>query len=518
MSHLSSLPPLINALLNPVRYPHLTSEIRVVETHISWLILTGEYAYKIKNPVNFGFLDFTELAQRRLFCLEELRLNQRLTANLYLEVIAIGGSPEHPELGVEPAIEYAVKMRQFASGQLLAEQAKAGNLSVLDMDEIVDQLADFHKHIAIADLNSPYGESSNIRYWFDENFSHLFPLLATWPDKAAVQQIAAIEAWGALEWQRKLALFCERKRSGFVRECHGDLHLGNMTRIDGRVILFDCIEFNPELRWIDVISDVAFLLIDLLRFGYEAYAHRVLNRYLQLTGDYQSLAVLHYYLVYRAVVRAKVALLSAQQQQNPQRIQSAHDDYGFYIHLAEHFTRSPQPQLIITHGFSGSGKSTFAEQLCEATGVIQLRSDVERKRLFGYQASQNTNGEIYSADASTQTYQHLAVLAQSVIDAGYSVLVDATFLRCAQRACFRQLAAQLNVPFSILHCDAPDEVLCQRIIQRKTEGYDASEATLDVLRLQQQNAESFTTDELPAVINANLGVSQVKNRLGLMAC
>ncbi|MGZ4998634.1 MAG: AAA family ATPase, partial [Methylobacter sp.] len=251
---------------------------QISETHISWVLLTGQYAYKIKKPVNFGFLDFSTLEKRHFCCIEELRLNRRLAADLYLEVVPITGTPEHPQIGcTATAIEYAVKMVQFPSGQLLSEHARNGQLDTDLINQLADIVADFHETIEQTDENSPYGDSANINHWFIENFDHIRPLLV---DDAQKQQLQRIQQWGDSEWRRLAEIMQLRKHQGYVRECHGDLHLGNMTLIKGKVTLFDCIEFNPLLRWIDVISEVAFLFIDLLHFGYDRFAYRFLNRYL----------------------------------------------------------------------------------------------------------------------------------------------------------------------------------------------------------------------------------------------
>lgn len=494
-------PPLIHALCNAGVYPHQAEAIRVIETHISWVLLTGQYAYKIKKPVSFGFLDFSTLEKRRFYCAEELRLNRRLAAELYLEVVPITGSPDRPELaGSGPVIEYAVKMFQFPAGQLLSERAACGRLDADCCDQMADKIAAFHGLIERVGDDSPYGDSKMIRHWFVENFDHIGGLLG---NDFELQRVSVIQHWGDDEWRRKSALMQARKRQGYVRECHGDLHLGNMTLIDGRVVLFDCIEFNPELRWIDVISDTAFLLIDLLRFGYDGYAYRVLNRYLQITGDYDALGVLPYYLVYRALVRVKVALLRLAQQHDVEVSKLVHDEYAVFVRLAERFTGSGRPLLMITHGYSGSGKSTFAAQLAEKTGAIQLRSDVERKRLFGYRAEEQTGGEVYTETAGRDTYRRLAELAKTVIQAGFSVIVDATFLKIGQRRPFKQLAEECGVRFLILDFNASEEVLSERISIRQAQKHDASEATIDVLHQQMQSAEPLSENERDYVVSVD---------------
>ncbi|MGZ5577132.1 MAG: bifunctional aminoglycoside phosphotransferase/ATP-binding protein [Methylobacter sp.] len=486
---------------------------QISETHISWVLLTGQYAYKIKKPVNFGFLDFSTLEKRHFCCIEELRLNRRLAADLYLEVVPITGTPEHPQIGcTATAIEYAVKMVQFPSGQLLSEHARNGQLDTDLINQLADIVADFHETIEQTDENSPYGDSANINHWFIENFDHIRPLLV---DDAQKQQLQRIQQWGDSEWRRLAEIMQLRKHQGYVRECHGDLHLGNMTLIKGKVTLFDCIEFNPLLRWIDVISEVAFLFIDLLHFGYDRFAYRFLNRYLQYTGDYQGLTLLRYYLVYRALVRAKVSLLRMAQQQHDQAAaKQALSEYTVFADLAERFTLRRQTALIITHGYSGSGKSTFAAQIAEKIGAFQIRSDVERKRLFGYRALMQTSSDIdkglYTREASLKTYQYLKELAKAVLDAGFPVIIDATFLKIEQRAPFRQLAADCGVPFRIIAFQASDQELYRRIKQRQD---DASEATVAVLQHQQQSAQSLVDQEQSSVITVNTESDNALNAL-----
>ncbi|MFI3185543.1 MAG: AAA family ATPase [Methylococcaceae bacterium] len=482
----------------------------LVETHISWVLLTGQFAYKIKKPVNFGFLDFSTLEKRHFYCNEELRLNQRLTPDLYLAVIPITGTPDAPKLGGEGvAIEYAVKMIQFPLGQLLSECAQNRQLKTDHIDQLVDIVSHFHDTNAQMEENAQFGDSADIRHWFTENFDHIRPLLNRDLQK---QQLMDIQQWANNEWQKLAGLMQQRKQQGYVRECHGDLHLGNMTLINGKVTVFDCIEFNPMLRWIDIISEVAFLIIDLLHFAYPQYAYRFLNRYLQHTGDYQGLALLLYYLVYRALVRAKVALLHIKQQSDTKQ---THCEYAVFADLAEQMTLPRSSILIITHGYSGSGKTTLSSQLAEKIGAVQIRSDIERKRLFGYRPNEESgsgiNNGLYTQEANLKTYLHLKELAQGILEAGFPVIIDAAFLKSAQRELFRRLATDCGVRFHIINCQASNEALCQRIKQRQD---DASEATAAVLHRQQQSAQSLSDQEQSAVISINTEkVTAVENLL-----
>jgi aminoglycoside phosphotransferase family enzyme/predicted kinase len=497
---------LIAALQNPDAFDHPVGEINVLETHISWVILTGEFAYKIKKAVDFGFLDFSTLEKRHYYCQEELRLNRRFAADLYLEVVSVTGSVDRPVLrGPGEPIEYAVRMRQFPQQDLLSNIVARHGLEAAHIDEIVGLLADLHARVDVADPATDYGRPDDIHHWVMENFEHIRLALAAAEQQA---QLRWLEDWCTQEFRNRRSLIQARKRNGFVRECHGDLHLGNLALIDGRITPFDCIEFNPQLRWIDVISEAAFLMMDLEDRGYPRLAYRFLSGYLQHTGDYEGVGLLRYDLVYRARVRAKVATLrlgAVAGDEDAGRV--AREEYESYRGLARQYAEVRRPALIITHGVSGSGKSWYAAQLVEQLGALQVRSDVERKRLFGYHAQAATGSGIdtgiYTAEAGVRTYERLAEVACRIIDAGYPVIVDAAFLRQAQRERFRHLAGELGVPFVLLHFEADSDTLRRRIGLRRQAGGDPSEAGLAVLEAQLESQEPLQPDERDAVVTVH---------------
>jgi len=496
---------LIHALQNPRLYPHAVRAFRVLETHISWVVLTGTYAYKIKKPVNLGFLDFSTLEQRRYFCDEELRLNRRFAPQLYLDVVAIRGTPLQPRFdGAEPVIEYAVKMQEFEQPQRVDALLARNQLGSGDLEQFAADLAALHAMAPQAQADMTFGTAEAVWAPMAENFAQM--RASTLGDDIAAT-LAHLEQWSRTEFARQREVLLARKRAGYVRECHGDLHTRNLVRIDGRIVAFDCLEFNANLRWIDVISEVAFLLMDLQACDRQVLASRFLNHYLEHSGDYAGVALLPLYLTYRALVRAKVACLQTQPE--------AHAEFQHYLALAQHFTARTQPYLTIMHGLSGSGKSTLSREIADQLGLIRVRSDVERKRRFAL-APHAASG-MYSASVTDAVYQHLAALADVLLTAGYSPVLDATFLQRAQRDLLRDLAQRLHVPFVILHCHAPQSFLEYAIVQRAAAGGDASDADLQVLQHQIATQQPLHGTEIAETIevdvSANFDAGTLQQRL-----
>nr|WP_218953728.1 bifunctional aminoglycoside phosphotransferase/ATP-binding protein [Pseudomonas sp. SbOxS1] len=486
---------MIAALQNPALYPHPVDGFKVIETHISWVVLTGPFAYKVKKPMNFGFLDFTTLEARGHFCAEELRLNQRLTEDLYLEVLPITGSAEAPQLGGEgPAIEYALKMRQFAQDGLLSTLQANGELTPAHIDQMAEQIARFHLDAPRVPAEHEAGTADSVMAPVRQNFEQIRPFLS---DKADLLQLDALQAWAESSFERLKPLFAQRKAEGFIRECHGDIHLGNATVIDGRVVIFDCIEFNEPFRFTDVYADTAFLAMDLEDRGLKCLARRFISQYLELTGDYQGLELLNFYKAYRALVRAKVTLFSMPAEATAVQRATTLRQYRNYANLAESYSTIPSRFMAITHGVSAVGKSHVAMRLVEALGAIRLRSDVERKRLFGEQTVANDlQAGIYSAEASAATYQRLHEIAGLILHAGFPVVVDATYLKHEQRDNAAKVAEATGAPFLILDCNAPQAVIESWLALRQADQKDPSDATLAVIEAQQASREALTPAEI----------------------
>jgi len=516
----------ILALLEPHVYPHLVKSCELIETHISWVILTGEFAYKIKKPVNLGFLDFSTLEKRLFYCQEELRLNRRLAANIYLEVVAITGTPEQPLIRALPGgknriIDYAVKMHQFPQQAQLDRMLLKGELRAEHIDAFASRISEFHQHIDVADEATKYGDVERVRQPAQENIKQIRAGINTHKYDAMLDEL---EQWLDVEFESLKPVFEQRKQGGFIREGHGDMHLRNLAWIDNKPVLFDCIEFNPELRWIDVISDIAFLVMDLQDRRQVQLAQRFLNQYLEYTGDHAGVAVLPYYLFYRAMVRAKVdAIRAGQAGISRDEKAEAENDMAGYLELAQHYTQRGAPKLIITRGLSASGKTTITQTLLEQLAAIRIRSDVERKRLSGLKANQSAKADmgkgIYTSSVTERTYEKLAELAEEILDAGYSVIVDATFLNNSYIKQFKMIADKKQIPFLILECCASEQTLRQRIINRKG---GASDADLAVLEQQLKQRQDLSDSEKKNVIEINteealdLGrvIENIKKRAG----
>ena len=489
-----AFPTLIEHLKQPGVYPHPVDQVALLETHISAVLLAGEYAYKLKKPYNLGFLDFTTLEARKYYCEEEQRLNQRLAPDLYLGVAPITGSVDAPHWGGSGApIEYAVKMRRFPQQALLSNVLARNELQPAHLDALACRMAAFHQAVPAATMEQAYGLPDTVHANARQNFAQIEPLLTNEEQRA---QLARLARTTEALFTADAALFLQRKGDGFVRECHGDLHLGNLVMLEGEIVPFDCIEFNADFRWIDVMSEIAFLVMDLASRDRPDLAFRFLNAYLEQTGDFAGLKVLRYYLMFRAVVRAKVTAFRATQQETPLTARTqAWAEYQHYLDWATQVSQPQPPLLILMRGVSGSGKSTVARELAAHFPALHVRSDVERKRLFGLaplaQSKSGLARGLYTADATQRTYARLKEIALMILDAGFSVVLDATFLKHSQRAMFEAM----GTPCPILACEAPIEVLRARVAQRHAAKTDAAEADLAVLEKQLATHEALSETE-----------------------
>lgn len=500
---------LIAALSTPAAYDHEVAEpIHVIETHISWLFLTGEFAYKLKKPVDFGFLNFTTLDSRRHYCEEELRLNQRLAPDIYHAMMAVVGPLSAPRMipadqvtEADDVLEYAVQMYQFDDEQRLDRILSNKRFETIWIDMLAEQIADFHQRVPHVAQDSPWGEATTIWEVAGDNYTHIPEAQLTPNDW---QQLQLLSQRAAQQFRKLIPTIERRKREGHVRECHGDLHLANITLFHDTLRLFDCIEFNLQFRWIDTICDLAFLLMDLEVKGEYRWSNRLLNRYLEISGDYQGLEVLNFYKSYRSMVRAKVAMLGEQPNLA---------EFRRYLNLTQSYTQQTKPTLFLMHGVSGSGKSHLSQQLVERIDCIRIRSDVERKRLYRELSHRGESPQLYGQEMNARTFQYLFELARSLLAAGYSVIVDATFIRARTRQSYFQLAENLGVPARIISCECEEKLIEARLRRRSAEGVDASDADVEVMQDQLIHAQPLTAQEEPFSFLINTDDDEAVSRL-----
>ena len=564
MSHRASFPPpptdpaalaahalMVTALRQPGACAGAPGASGLIETHLSSLVLAGAQVYKLKKPIVTGFVDFSTLEARREACEQELRLNRRTAPRWYLSVVAVRQTASGPRItlagdssaGGAPVLDWAVHMRRFDDSQRLDRLAQRGALTGGMIDRLAETVARFHAQQVPAPPG--YGRAEATRHWARENLEELASLVQGDADQQAV---AALQRWTEQHGAALAGLMDLRCRTGHVREVHGDLHLGNVFWFDGAPVLFDALEFNDSLRHIDTLGDLAFCFMDLLAQGQPRLAWRFISHALEASGDWAALPLLAWWAVYRAAVRAKVALLGAAGlgaagSHNADPGLALHGQVRRYLAVAAGLAGLGQPEvgrsneeaaatassaapgpaprpapspapgpanglaatapavapsglrLVLMFGLAGAGKSTVAAALAERLGAVRLRSDVERKRLFGAPPTARTVPGLYALDATRRTYERLQELAHEALGAGVSVVVDAASLRRSERNGMRAVAAQHGADFTLLVCTAPLAVLLERVQLRQRADNDASDATPEVLSFQQRLAEWPGDDE-----------------------
>ena len=479
-------------------YRHPAGRVRRIETHISVVYLAGRYAYKVKKRVNPGFVDFTQAQARERSCADEFRLNRRLARELYCGVATVTRRGRVYRIagtgtgtGTGSIAEHAVRMRRFDEHDIFKALHARGELGFAEVDALAGQLATFHRHAPRKPPRAVLGSAPFVR-------EQMRTVLTALERETGESLPARISVWCESEGKRLAGHFDVRRAGGFVRECHGDLHLDNIVRRGKRVLMFDCIEFDDGLRWIDVASDLSFPLMDLQACGRQDLATRLLNGWLQRTGDFAALPALRYYMVYRALVRALVAVLKARNQPHDDGLTQASP----YLHLVERLIQPQRAYLLLCHGYCGSGKSVASEALVSLVGAVRLSSDIERKRgrPFAPVDPRPLPAEAYTPHSIDQHYDLLLRLAQEVLLAGYPVLVDATFLKRAHRARFAALAHSLGVPVFLLDFHARARQLEERVQARAAASHTASDAGPLVLIRQLANEEPLSPEEMQRTV------------------
>ncbi|MCL1887061.1 MAG: AAA family ATPase [Betaproteobacteria bacterium] len=473
----------------------------IIETLVSWILLTKDRAYKIKKALKLDFLDFSNLSSRKFYCEEEIRLNKRTAPDLYQQVIIIGGSIAHPVLNAEPILEYAVQMKRFSRESEMSGMLRDGRLKVCHVDSLARKIAYFHQNLPPLPENGTdniYGTYDFIHRGLENNYNELRAVFSALNLETELEKLDELIQLHFAALEKREHVIGQRHSNGFVRECHGDLHMGNVAVIDDEAVLFDCIEFAPDFRCVDVICDLAFAFTDLCHFDRPDYAWRLLNIYLEETGDYEGAALLGVFGATHALVRAKVAAIRYLQSAEKAKMQSCLEESKKYMSLARTMLQDRNAGLLITCGLPGSGKSVFSLAALEKTGAIRIRSDIERKRHYGLGALQSSDGiavNIYSDEASEITYNLLEKLAVMLLDAKFRVIIDAAFLRKSERSRFYRLTSRKNLPYVIALVIAGPDTLIRRVTARKLFRDDPSEAGPDVLAQKQRQFEPLSRKE-----------------------
>ncbi|AVZ30271.1 AAA family ATPase [Nodularia spumigena] len=491
-----NLPVLIQQMLQPGFYPHkVTEPIQLIQTHISYVLLTGDYAYKLKKAVNFGFLDFSTLEKRKHFCQEELRLNQRGAAQLYLEVLPVTMVDEQHHLaGTGKAVEYALKMRQFPQEFLFSTLFEQGKLNETHLEDLGKVVAQYHAKSATDDYIRSFGEVPQVRAAIDENYQQTEKYIG---GPQTPKQFQETKKYTDNFFVERPELFTSRVENNYIRECHGDLHMRNIALWNDKITLFDCIEFNEPFRFVDVMYDVAFTVMDLEARHSPNLANAFLNTYVEQTGDWEGLQVLPLYLSRQAYVRAKVTSFLLDDPSIPETVkEEAAKTAAQYYTQAWEYTKPKAGKLILMSGVSGSGKSTTAKYLARELQAIQIRSDAVRKHLGGISLGERGGDDLYTPEMTQKTYARLLNLGIILAQQGFHVILDAKYDKQHLRQDAIAQAEKHQLPLQIIYCTAPLEVVQERLANRTG---DIADATVDLLTSQLQQAEAFTAAEKPYV-------------------
>lgn len=515
---------MIKSLLKREAYPEPTLSVEMVQTHVSWIFLTDTHAYKVKKPVDFGFLNFSTIDRRRFYCNEEVRLNRRLCPEIYEGVVEVRETPAGAAFhGEGPVIDYAVRMRRLPAERMLDRLVAKGDISSADMANVARIIADFHRNAPTSPAISVYGQLDRIMFNWQENFEQM----VTFEDTTlSAEELAMIRTWASSFAAENADLFDQRVAEGFIRECDGDIHLENICMTDGKVCIFDCIEFNERFRCCDTAADVAFLLMDLDYHGRHDLAEVVIAAYREASGDNGMMELIDFYKIYRAFVRGKVESFRLNDGGiDLHERELARGRAVRYFRLARGYIerRRLRPTLFITCGVMGSGKSSLAGQLAFELGIACFNSDVIRKRLAGIRpdtpAPADYGTGLYDRQTGTATYAELLRLADTELGAGRSVIIDASFMRRADRAECSALAGRRSAACVILHVVCGEPELRRRLTERSTSGTSVSDGRVELLDRQLQEFEPPDTGEGRLITVTSAGepaflTSAVYGRLG----
>jgi len=493
---MTQLPDLIQALLDPKAYPETPQQVELLQTQMSFVFIGGDYVYKVKKPVNLGYLDYTTLEKRHFFCQKEVELNRRLCPDAYLGVVPITREKNNILIeGQGKPLEYAVKMRHLPQETMMNEMLANNQVSTPMLTSLAQRLVVFHQTAETNARISTFGDIPNIIRNTDENFTQTEKYIGNTISQDTYQHI---KAYTDSFVEQNILLFHKRVESGRIRDCHGDLHAAHIC-FTKNICIYDCIEFNDRFRYCDVASEIAFLAMDLDHYGRADLSRIFVNAYAAQSGDKELRELLGFYKCYRAYVRGKVEsfklddpyLTEAEKKQS-------HDAASSYFDLASSYTRS-KPTLFITSGLVGTGKTTIAEALAKRLGLAVISSDVTRKKMAGIPLAEHHFEEfssgIYSADFSRKTYDSMFTEARQILDEGGSVILDASFIKAGERLEAKGLAKETKADFFVIECILDEGLAKQRLAQRLEQG-TVSDGRWEIFEQQKRQCEPIA--EVPA--------------------
>lgn len=473
---------LVKAMLDPNFYPHAPSHVDLVQTQMSFVFLAGEYVYKVKKPVNLGYLDYTTLEKRRYFCEREVELNRRLCPDTYLATLPITKAGHGINLAApgEP-VDYAVKMRHLPQDRMMNVLLGKEEVSNGMVEQVAHRLAQFHSEAETSAAISAFGEPSAIGVNTDENFTQTEKSIGRTISR---EKYARIKAYTRRFLEGNASHFRTRVFDGKIKDCHGDLHAAHVCFTDG-ICIYDCIEFNDRFRYGDVASEVAFLAMDIDHYGRADLSHQFVQSYVKFSQDLDMLRLLPFYKCYRAYVRGKVESFKLDDKYISERDkEDARFTASGYFDLASFYVR-PRPALLITVGVTGTGKTTIAEAMARHTGLVVISSDVVRKQLAGVPSAEHHFDSfgtgLYSPEFSRRTYDTMIGRARDFLASGTSVILDASFIKAADRLKVKDLADEIGVDMFVLECRANEDLIRTRLSGRMNEGTvsDGREEILD---------------------------------------
>lgn len=503
----------VEQLKNPATYNSFSeSKIKMLQTHISFVVLTDSFAYKVKKPVDFGFLDFSTLEKRKHFCHEELRLNSRLCPEIYVDVIKFTETADGKHLKINgdgPIVDYAVKMKLFPQENIMTNLLQKQKITTDHIDGLVDELVTFYNNSSATEEIASFGSVDAVKQNIDENFDQTHDKINTTISK---EEFRHIKQANELFFKEKKDLLNFRKKNGFIKSCHGDLHSGNIVLFNDSLCVFDCIEFNKRFRYIDVASDIGFFAMDLDIQNQPYLSSYLIQQYLKKSNDDTLLDVLNLYKSYRAYVRGKVLgfqlddpdIDEKKKQALLKQIQPYFSLSAYYATLMNIQVKQNQPIVFMMSGLTGTGKSTIAGRLAVDYNATVINTDVVRKKTAGVDTFErhldDPNTGMYSPERVQQTYEKVMEYADGFLKQGKNIVLDATFQKKKHRDMARILADKYNAVFLPLYCSCPDHV-AKKWLKQRLKSKSVSDGRWEIYQMQKDSFDMFTDEEKPLLIN-----------------